>query len=90
MAKSNRSSSASSSVKGKTTRATMINLLLKNQGKVVTITAIKAAVIKLKGFSPETAEKKIKARTKEVAAWAKERDLKLVKVSNGFKLNKAA
>jgi hypothetical protein len=88
---SNRSSASSSSsaklaaVRGKTTRATMINLLLKNKGKTVSISAIKHAVKKL-GFTDAKVAKRIKQKTAQVALWAKQRNLKLVVKSDGMKL----
>lgn len=72
--------------KGKTTRATIISLLIKKDGHTVSMSSIKAAVIKARGFSESTAVKKIKARTGEVASWAKQHGRKLVVKSDGFKL----
>lgn len=82
---SSKSSSKLAAVRGKTTRATMINLLLKNKGKTVSISAIKHAVKKL-GFTDAKVAKRIKQKTAQVALWAKQRNLKLVVKSDGMKL----
>ena len=73
-------------VRGKTARATMINLLLKNKGKVVAVTALKTAIQKVTGLEPETVESRIKTRTPIVAKFAKQNNLKLVTNSKGFSL----
>jgi len=89
MAKSSNISSASlkkaMAVKGKTTRATVINLLLKNKGKVVSINSIKAAVKKL-GFSDEKVAKRLKQKTPQVSQWMKDHNLKLTINSTGMKV----
>jgi hypothetical protein len=82
---SSKSSAKLAAVRGKTTRATMINLLLKNKGKTVSISAIKHAVKKL-GFTDAKVAKRIKQKTAQVALWAKQRNLKLVVKSDGMKL----
>jgi hypothetical protein len=73
--------------KGKTTRAAMISLLIKNMGKVVSLKSILEAVKKRKGV--EVSEKKVAKRIPEVAHFAKTRGLKFVKASNGFKFQSA-
>jgi len=75
--------------KGKTTRATMINLLLKNKGKVVSIDSIASAVIKVKKLKSESSDAKLQAkivkRAVEVGKWFASHKLKLVKSGKGFK-----
>jgi len=74
-------------VKGKTTRAAMINTLVKNIGKVVSLKSILDAAKRVKGV--EVSEKKVAKRIPEVAHYAKTRGLKFVKANNGFKFQTA-
>ena len=76
--------------KGTTTRAVMMSILLRNKGKVVSITAIKAAIEKAKGKPFKKADQAIKLRAKGVGRWATRRGLNLVKAGKGFKLTPAA
>lgn len=89
--KSTKTSSSSSSskklaaVRGKTTRATIINLLLKKSGHTVSLSTIKASLKKL-GFSDAKVSKRLKQKTPQIAAWAKDNGRKLVVKSDGMKL----
>lgn len=67
-----------SKVRGKTSRATMINVMLSSKGKVVPVATLKTAVAKATGLQPETVESRLKSRVKLIAAWAK---------SHGFSFN---
>jgi len=73
--------------KGKTVRAAMISLLIKNMNKLVSLKAILEAAKKRKGV--EVSEKKVTKRLPEVAHYAKTRGLKFVKANNGFKFQSA-
>lgn len=73
--------------KGKTTRAAMITLLIKNMGKIVSMKSILDFAKKVKGVA--VTEKKVAKRIPEVAHYAKTRGLKFVKANNGFKFQTA-
>lgn len=75
-----------SKVRGKTSRATMINVLLSNKGKTVPVSTLKSAVAKATGLQPETVESRIKSRVKMIAAWAKSRGFKFNANNKGMSL----
>jgi adenylylsulfate kinase-like enzyme len=87
--KSSRSSSSSgklAAVRGKTTRATIINMLIKKNGHTVSIDSIKSELTKKLGFTKEKASKRVKAKIPQVGQWAKQHGKKLVVKSDGLKL----
>lgn len=75
-----------SKVRGKTSRATMINVMLSSKGKVVPVATLKTAVAKATGLQPETVESRLKSRVKLIAAWAKSHGFSFNATSKGMSL----
>jgi len=71
---------------GKTTRATVIGLLVKNVGKTVSISALTSAVSKVTGNSPERSKLFIGKRTPKIKIWATTHNYNLIANSAGMKL----